>query len=148
MDFSRMHEIDPDFLCHRLTVDNRVRPVVQRRRKFNKERRLVIKTESQNLLNVGHIREILYPKWMANVVFVRKINDKWRMCVDFTDLVEDGCCSFKSLCLMKNCVFCFEDCICIWIVLCIGYSLFKVRFLPCDPPLNRYQDDKIKHNVF
>jgi len=44
-----MPGIDPDFLCHRLTMDNRVRPIVQRRRKFNEEKRLIIKTETQKL---------------------------------------------------------------------------------------------------
>ena len=29
---------------------------------------------------------IYYPDWLANVVMVKKANDKWRMCVDFTDL--------------------------------------------------------------
>jgi len=38
------------------------------------------------LLKVGHIREIQYPEWLANVVLVKKANGKWRMCVDFTDL--------------------------------------------------------------
>ena len=27
-----------------------------------------------------------YPKWLANVVLVKKANGKWRMCMDFTDL--------------------------------------------------------------
>jgi len=53
-----MPEIDPDFLCQRLTMDTRVKPVVQRRRKFNEERRLIIRAETQKLLNVNHIREI------------------------------------------------------------------------------------------
>ena len=38
------------------------------------------------MLNVGHIREIQYPEWLANVVLVKKANGKWKMCVDFTDL--------------------------------------------------------------
>ena len=38
------------------------------------------------MLRVGHIREIQYPAWLANVVLVKKANGKWRMCVDFTDL--------------------------------------------------------------
>jgi len=42
-----MRGIDPDFLYHRLTIDSRVRPVVQRRRKFNEDRHLIIKTEIQ-----------------------------------------------------------------------------------------------------
>ena len=58
----------------------------QRRRKFNEERRLVIQEETRKLLNAGHIREIQYPEWLANVVLVKKANRKWRMCVDFTDL--------------------------------------------------------------
>ena len=35
---SDMPGIDPDFLCHRLTMDPQVRPVRQRRQKFNEER--------------------------------------------------------------------------------------------------------------
>jgi len=83
---SNMPGIDPDFLCHRLTMDLQVLPVCQRRRKFNIERRQVIREETQKLLSVGHINEIQYPKWLANVVLVKKASGKWRMCVDFTDL--------------------------------------------------------------
>jgi len=81
-----MPGIDPDFLCHRLTMDPKVRPVRQRRSKFNEERRQVIKEETKKLLSVGHIREIQYLEWLANMVLVKKANGKWRMCVDFTDL--------------------------------------------------------------
>jgi len=81
-----MPGIHPNFLCHRLTMDPQVRPIRQRRRKFNEEKRQAIKDETQKLLVAGHIREIQYPKWLANVVLVRKSSGKWRMCVDFTDL--------------------------------------------------------------
>jgi len=81
-----MPGIDPDFLCHNLTMDSKVHPVRKRRRKFNEERRLVIQKETKKLLNAGHVREIQYPEWLANVVLVKKANGKWRMCVDFTDL--------------------------------------------------------------
>jgi len=81
-----MPGIDPDFLCHHLTMDSKVRPVRQRRRKFNEKRRLVVQEETKKLLSAGHIREIHYPEWLANVVLVKKANGKWRMCVDFTDL--------------------------------------------------------------
>ena len=81
-----MPGIDPDFLCHRLAMDPQVRPMRQRRRKFNEERRQVIHEETRKLLTAGHIREIQYPEWLANVVLVKKSNGKWRMCVDFTDL--------------------------------------------------------------
>ena len=83
---SDMLRIDPDFLCHRLAMDSQVRPICQRRRKFNEEKRQAIKEETQKLLAADHIREIQYPEWLANVVLVKKSSEKWRMCVDFTDL--------------------------------------------------------------
>jgi len=83
---SDMLGIDPDFLCHRLAMDPQVRLVHQRRRKFNEEKRQAIKDETQKLLAAGHIREVQYPEWLANVVLVKKCSGKWRMCVDFTDL--------------------------------------------------------------
>jgi len=55
---SDMPGIDPDFLCHHLTMNPKVRPVRQRRRKFNEERRLVVQEETKKLLNAGHIREV------------------------------------------------------------------------------------------
>ena len=81
-----MPGIDPDFLCLHLTMDPQVRPIRQRSRKFNEERRHVIKEEMRKLLSVSHIREIQYLEWLANLVLVKKANGKWRMCVDFTNL--------------------------------------------------------------
>ena len=83
---SDMPGIDPDFLCHSLTMDPKVKPVRQHRRKFNEERRQVVREETKKLLDTSHIREIQYPEWLANMVLVKKANGKWRMCVDFTDL--------------------------------------------------------------
>ena len=34
----------------------------------------------------GAIKEVFYPKWLANTVVVKKKNGKWQVCVDFTDL--------------------------------------------------------------
>jgi hypothetical protein len=38
------------------------------------------------LLDAIVTREVMYPKWLANTVPVKKKNGKWRMCIDFTDL--------------------------------------------------------------
>ena len=43
-----------------------------------------------NLLRVGFIREVKYPKWLANVVVVPKKGGKWRVYVDYTDLNEES----------------------------------------------------------
>ena len=42
--------------------------------------------EVERLLEVDFIREVFYLDWLVNVVMVKKSNDKWRICVDFTDL--------------------------------------------------------------
>ena len=42
--------------------------------------------EAEKLLTAGFIREVYYPEWLANVVMVKKSNEKWRMYVDFIDL--------------------------------------------------------------
>ena len=38
------------------------------------------------LLEVDFIKEVYYPEWLANVVMVKNVNGKWKMCVDFIDL--------------------------------------------------------------
>ena len=38
------------------------------------------------MIDVGSVREVQYPEWLANVVVVQKKNGKWRVCIDFTDL--------------------------------------------------------------
>ncbi|KAK0570726.1 hypothetical protein LWI29_005546 [Acer saccharum] len=53
---------------------------------FNPERSIAIKKEVEKLLSAGSIREVKYPEWVANIVLVKKKNNQWRMCVDFTDL--------------------------------------------------------------
>jgi hypothetical protein len=47
---------------------------------------VAVKSEVQRLLDATVIREVMYPKWLANTVPVKKKNEKWRMCIDFTDL--------------------------------------------------------------
>ena len=41
-------------------------------------------------MDVGFIREVKYPEWLANVVVVLKKGGKWRVCIDYTDL-NDTC---------------------------------------------------------
>ena len=37
-------------------------------------------------MEADFIREVYYPKWLGNIVMVKKMNGKWRMCVDFIEL--------------------------------------------------------------
>ncbi|XP_074300251.1 uncharacterized protein LOC141631485 [Silene latifolia] len=60
--------------------------VCRKRRKFAPERNTIINEEVDKLLDMGMIREVMYPEWLANVVVVQKKNGKWRVCVDYTHL--------------------------------------------------------------
>ncbi|KAL0447911.1 UNVERIFIED_CONTAM: Pro-Pol polyprotein [Sesamum latifolium] len=36
----------------------------------------------------GHIKEIQFPELLSNIVLVPKPGGKWRMCIDFRDLIK------------------------------------------------------------
>jgi hypothetical protein len=55
------------------------------------------RNEVKRLLSVVVIREVTYPKWLANIVMVKKANGKWRMCIDFIDL-DKVCSKVNSPC--------------------------------------------------
>ena len=81
-----MGGIDPAIITHRLNVSPSFKLVKQKRRSFALERQKAINEEVGKLLQAGAIREVEYPEWLANVVLVKKVNDKWRLCIDFTDV--------------------------------------------------------------
>jgi hypothetical protein len=45
-----------------------------------------IRVEVNWLLATSFIKEVYHLEWLANLVLVRKKNNEWRMCVDYTDL--------------------------------------------------------------
>jgi hypothetical protein len=81
-----MPGIDPDFICNNLVIDPRSKPVSQKKQKMGEERRKAVRTETKSLLEAGFMREIQYTTWLANVVLVKKVNGKWRMCTNYNDL--------------------------------------------------------------
>ena len=81
-----MGGIDPAIITHKLNVSPSFKPVKQKRRSFAPKRQKAINEEVGKLLQAGAIREVEYPEWLANVVLVKKENDKWQLCIDFTDV--------------------------------------------------------------
>ncbi|KAK4395869.1 Transposon Ty3-G Gag-Pol polyprotein [Sesamum angolense] len=78
--------IDPGVIIHHLNIDPRVKLVKQKRRNFGPKKDKIIQVEVNELLVVGHIKEIQFPEWFSNVALVPKHGGKWRMCIDFRDL--------------------------------------------------------------
>ena len=83
-----MAGINPTHASHKLNIIPSTMPVRQKVRRFHPDRHQVIQAEVDNLLKAGFIKEIKYPKWLANVVVVPKKGGKWRVYVDYTDLNE------------------------------------------------------------
>ena len=81
-----MGRIDPAVITHRLNVSPSFKPVKQKRRSFSLERQKAINEEVGKLLQANAIREVEYPEWLTNVVLVKKANNKWRLCIDFTNI--------------------------------------------------------------
>ncbi|GKV02837.1 hypothetical protein SLEP1_g15225 [Rubroshorea leprosula] len=52
----------------------------------NATRLQVIKEEVEKLIQAGFVRRVDYYEWVANPVLVKKVNSKWRMCIDYTNL--------------------------------------------------------------
>jgi len=78
-----MPGIDLNFICHQLNVYPNARPIIQRTRRSALHHTKIVAEEVGNLLEVGAIREVHYPKWISNIVVVPKKNGKWRVYVDY-----------------------------------------------------------------
>jgi hypothetical protein len=76
-----------------------MKPRKQRLHEMSNEEVAAAKARVQRMLDVGFIRAVHYPSWLANVVMVKKKNGKWRMCTDFTDL--NKCCPKDDFLLMR-----------------------------------------------
>jgi len=82
-----MPGVPKELIEHSLNVNPTATPKKQRLRRFSAEKREAIKKELAKLLAAGFIKEVYHPEWLANpVLFLKKNNNEWRMCVDYTDL--------------------------------------------------------------
>ena len=78
--------VDPEFICHHLNVNSSIVPKKQPPQRPYKEHVEAVREEVTRLKQAGAIKEVFYPKWLANTMVVKKKSRKWRVCVDFMDL--------------------------------------------------------------
>uniref|UniRef100_A0A2N9HJ60 Uncharacterized protein n=1 Tax=Fagus sylvatica TaxID=28930 RepID=A0A2N9HJ60_FAGSY len=84
--YNEMPGIDPTLVAHSLNVEPKAKPVVQPMRTFHPEVEAQISLEVKKLLSAGFIKPIQHPRWLSNIVPVKKKNGQIRCCVDFRDL--------------------------------------------------------------
>uniref|UniRef100_A0A2N9I1I7 Integrase catalytic domain-containing protein n=1 Tax=Fagus sylvatica TaxID=28930 RepID=A0A2N9I1I7_FAGSY len=85
-DYDEMPGIDPGLVAHSLNVEPGTRPMVQPMRTFHTEVEAQITQEVKKLLAAGFIKPIQHPRWLSNIVPVKKKNGQIRCCVDFRNL--------------------------------------------------------------
>ena len=82
-----MPGVTKELIEHSLNVNPTATPKKERLRRFSAEKREAIKKELAKLLTTGFMKEVYHPERLANRVLVlKKNNNKWTMCVDYTDL--------------------------------------------------------------
>uniref|UniRef100_A0A2N9G772 Integrase catalytic domain-containing protein n=1 Tax=Fagus sylvatica TaxID=28930 RepID=A0A2N9G772_FAGSY len=84
--YDEMPGIDPKLVAHSLNVEPGTRPVVQPMRTFHPEVEAQITQEVKKLLSAGFIKPIQHPRWLSNIVPMKKKNGQIRCCVDFRNL--------------------------------------------------------------
>lgn len=80
-----MLEIDTRVVTHCLSIKTYIKPIAWRKRKVDEENMSSTGEEVCKIFDVGFITK-KYPTWLTNAVLVKKENNRWRMCVDFTSL--------------------------------------------------------------
>jgi hypothetical protein len=82
-----MPGVPKELIEHCLKVDPKATPKKQRLRRFAPDKGEAIKKELAKLLAAGFINQVYHREWLANPALVlKKNNNEWRMCVDYTDL--------------------------------------------------------------
>jgi hypothetical protein len=81
-----MPGVPSELIEHSLNVHAQAVPKKQRLRRFAQDKQEAIKKEIAKLLASGFIKEVIHPEWVANPILVKKRNNEWTMCVDYTDL--------------------------------------------------------------
>ena len=84
--YDEMTGLDPGLVVHSLNVDPGVKLVVQPARAFHTNIEAQITQEVNKLLAAGFIKPIHHPKWLSNIVLMKKKNGQIQCCVDFHNL--------------------------------------------------------------
>ena len=84
--YDEMHSLDLGLVAHSLNVDPGVKPIFQPARVFDANVEDQVTQKVKKLLAVGFIKPIQHPKWLSNIVPVKKKNGQIRCCVDFRNL--------------------------------------------------------------
>jgi hypothetical protein len=81
-----MPKVPQELIEHSLDVSKTTKLIKQKLRWFVRDKKEAIRVEVNLILAASFIKEVYHPEWLANLVLVRKKNNEWKMCIDYTDL--------------------------------------------------------------
>ena len=84
--YGEMFGLDPGLVVHSLNVNPGVKPVVQPVKVFHTNVEAQITQEVKKLLAASFIKPIQHPKWLSNIIPVKKKNGQIRCYIDFHNL--------------------------------------------------------------
>nr|GEV83580.1 reverse transcriptase domain-containing protein [Tanacetum cinerariifolium] len=71
---------------HRVNDSKHVEPVKQKKRSLTPTRNEAIHTQVEELTKENILQEVKYQTWVSNPVITKKANERWKLCIDFTDI--------------------------------------------------------------
>jgi hypothetical protein len=91
---SDMSGIPREVIEHKLSIDPSYKPVKQKERRYKPERHEIIGQEVNKLLEIGFIRPVDYPSYLANPIFLENPDGSWHIGIDYTCL-NKACPKYK-----------------------------------------------------
>lgn len=73
---------------HRLNIKEGPKWAKQAPRNFRPELEAQIKQEIQRLLDVGFIKPVQHPAWLAKIMLLKKKNEQIMCCIDFATSIR------------------------------------------------------------
>ncbi|GJQ98491.1 reverse transcriptase domain-containing protein [Tanacetum coccineum] len=71
---------------HKLNEYKHIKPIKQKKHGLGPDRNVAVCKEVEELMKAGILQKVKNQTWVANPVMVKKSDEGWRMCVDFTDI--------------------------------------------------------------
>ncbi|GKE09735.1 hypothetical protein Tco_1413286 [Tanacetum coccineum] len=60
--------------------------IKQKKRSLAPERNEVVRTQVEELVEAGVLREVKYQMWVSNLIIVKKDDGKWKLRIDFRNI--------------------------------------------------------------